>query len=151
MIRNKGEWVNNQEPKLYTIWRSMKQRCYNRNHKYFPLYGGRGILISKDWLDFKEFQKDMLESYKKGLTLERINNNLGYFKGNCRWATHKEQAQNRRSNVYIKHGNKKQTIKEWADEIGINFSTLWMRIYKRNWSIERALNKPAYDLLTRQV
>lgn len=84
--------------RLYRIWAGMKSRCYNpKNHKYY-LYGARGINICSEWLhDFKSFYDwALLNGYKDDLTIDRINNDKGYYPNNCRWATIAEQNRNRR-------------------------------------------------------
>lgn len=86
--------------KLYTVWDSMKQRCFNPNNRAYHRYGGRGITVCAEWAnEYAVFEKWALEAgYKEGLTLERIDNDEGYFPGNCRFATRKEQSRNMRRN-----------------------------------------------------
>jgi hypothetical protein len=131
---------HNNRPLLYRTWINIKTRCNNPKATGYANYGGRGIKLSKDWEDFSDFQRDMLPTYKDGLSLERIDNNQGYSKDNCRWATKSEQALNRRYNVFEFMGIK-DTIANWARFFGFKTNTLDMRIYKYNWSTERALSE----------
>ena len=79
----------------YRAWRSMKQRCYNPENKFFYRYGGRGIKVCKRWHKSENFLADMGKKPAPNLSLERINNNKGYSPANCKWATQKEQIANR--------------------------------------------------------
>lgn len=90
--------------KLYNVWNSMKQRCYNRNHDAYHNYGGRGIKVCKSWYtDFTKFYEwSMANGYKEGLTIDRIDNDRGYAPWNCRWTTMKIQSNNRRTNKNYK-------------------------------------------------
>ena len=86
---------------IYTTWINMKDRCYNQNHRCYKHYGGRGITVCKEWKDsFQEFfnyVSQLSHFDEKGYSLDRINNNGNYEPGNVRWATAKEQSNNRRT------------------------------------------------------
>lgn len=81
--------------RTYRSWQAMITRCHNPNAKYFGRYGGRGISVTKPWREsFESFLNDMGER-PEGRTLDRIDGRFGYFASNCRWATPKEQANNK--------------------------------------------------------
>lgn len=82
---------------LYEAWAQMRSRCFNPNHRAYKNYGGRGIGICKRWDRFENFAADMGPHPGKGWSLDRKNNDKGYSKSNCRWATRKEQIRNRRT------------------------------------------------------
>lgn len=127
--------------KLYPIWKGIKHRCYNPNNKRFMHYGAKGIRICTEWQgNFKVFYDwAMANGYKDGLTIERIDINGNYEPSNCRWATTKEQANNKSQNHFLTYNGKTQTMAQWAEETGIKYTTLRARINDYHWSVERAL------------
>lgn len=132
---------NGQTSKTYSTWIDMIQRCTNPNSKDYHNYGGRGITVCKKWMKFENFLKDMGESPEKH-QIDRADNNKGYCKLNCRWATRKEQQRNTRANHMITFGGKTQCLAAWAEELKISYQTLHARL-RRKWSIEKALTTPA--------
>lgn len=107
----------------------MKTRCNNPNVRDYANYGGRGIRVCESWDSFASFLKDMGETYRDGLTLDRIDCNGDYSRENCRWITIQEQQKNRRNTGLIEHLGEKKTLREWSHVLGIPHSTLMGRYY----------------------
>lgn len=127
----------------YSAWADMKGRCSNPNLRSYKSHGAKGITYCKEWEDFIAFYNDMGDRPGKGYSLERINNGLGYFKDNCKWATAKEQGRNRSTNVSIDYkGIKYGTLTELAETVGIKRAILGARIFKLGWSVEKAVESP---------
>ncbi len=92
------------ETRLYSIWCGMRGRCLSEKHRAYHYYGGRGITICNEWLDFTNFRNWALANgYSDNLEIDRINNNLGYEATNCRWITHAENMKNLRCNKKIEN------------------------------------------------
>lgn len=112
----------------HEAWCRIIQRCYDKNDKAYDSYGGRGILMSKQWRhSFETFLKDMGKKPSPKHSIERKDNNKGYSKTNCKWATKKEQARNRRSNHILHINGKKKCIIEWCEYFGLSWHTFKTR------------------------
>lgn len=121
----------------YKSWCAMKSRCNNANQTANKRYANLGY--DPNWELFENFVKDMGER-PIGMTLDRIDNNKGYSKENCRWATSKQQNRNTRRNVLITHNGKTQCMKDWAEETGIPYPTIQDRV-RRGWSEDQVLER----------
>lgn len=123
----------------YYIWRSIKDRCLNPKNKNYNQYGGRGISICSRWENsYSKFLIDMGRKPFEKASIDRINNNGNYTPKNCHWVDAKYQANNKRSNRKITYAGKTQSIQCWADETGIAYGTICMRLF-RNWTIKKTL------------
>ena len=127
----------NKNRSIYYAWSHMRSRCYKVGDISYPRYGGRGIGVCDRWLDsYDNFRQDMASGYKHGLSLDRIDNDGDYTPQNCRWATPKQQANNRRSSRYATLDGITKTLSEWADLSPVNRSTFKQRYYVYGWDIE---------------
>ena len=125
----------------YKVWRNMINRCELPSDKYYPLYGGRGIKICQRWREsFENFLADMGE-VPKGLTIEREQRDGHYEPGNCRWATRKAQANNRRTNRLLTHDGLTLTAVQWAERLGLSAVLIYNRL-SLGWSDSDVLTRP---------
>lgn len=114
------------DTKLYIIWRSMKSRCNNPKNISYKNYGGKGIKVCEDWNTYEQFRADMGLPPSDKHSLDRIDNSGNYCKENCKWATKKEQSNNRRSNTnYVNFHGKKITLGEFADIMKVDYKSLY--------------------------
>lgn len=128
--------------KEYECWKKIRARCSNKNSPDYPRYGGRGIMVCQRWNSYHNFFEDMGLAPSPKHSIERIKNDGNYEPGNCRWATNKEQANNRDSNVLIKYQGRVQNVKQWCEEIGITYETVRIRMKRLKWTPERAFTTP---------
>lgn len=136
----------------YRVWSNMKNRCTNPNYYLYHRYGGRGIAMSQEWADsFEKFFIDMGSRPNKTYSIDRINNDLGYNKDNCRWATLEEQANNMSTNRLIEINGTTKTLAGWCREYKVNYSTIQARIDRFSMSPEDALIQGAKHLQPRYV
>lgn len=130
---------------LYTIWRGMKQRCYYKKSVNYADYGGRGISVCSIWRKkFKPFYDWCIShGWKKGLDLDREDNDGNYTPDNCRFVTRLVGSRNTRMNVWIEYKGQRKVATDWANEIGIPVSLLLKRI-KKKWPLEKAMSNIMY-------
>lgn len=128
---------------LYRKWASIKTRCYNPSTKDYPNYGARGIKVCDEWLDsFPAFRDWCLENgWKRGLQLDRKDNDGDYSPDNCHFVTVTQNQRNKRTSRYLDHKGKRLTVAGWAEELGIAHSVLYARLH-RGWSIQETLDTP---------
>jgi len=125
---------------IYRTWQSIHDRCYNPNHSSFRNYGGRGLTVCSGFDTFEKFIAVMGEKPTTGHSIDRIDNDLGYFCGkcdecvtnfrvkNCEWATKAEQGRNRRTNVWIEFNGERKVVKDWEKTLGIKKGIISSRI-----------------------
>lgn len=139
---------------IYRIWSAMRSRCKPEAADY-ACYGARGITVCSGWQSFEGFYADMGNTYRKGLSIDRIDNAQGYHCGkchecltnywsaNCRWATQKEQMRNTRNNVLLTMDGITHCLAEWAEITGFTAGTLNDR-RKRGWTDIDILTTPLH-------
>ena len=138
---------NHSKERLYFIWKGIRKRCNNPNEKAYKNYGGRGIKLCDEWNNYENFREWALShGYRDDLTIDRIDVNGNYKPSNCRWATMKEQARNKQNTIYISYKGLTKTLVEWAEDIGINETTLRHRILDYKWSVEKSFTSPTIGL-----
>lgn len=133
--------VNRKKNPERHAWFDLIDRCNNPFNKSYKNYGGRGIRVSKEWMDYSNFIRDMGTRPSAKHSIDRIDVNLGYCKDNCRWATQLQQQRNRRNNVKIEFRGVLITLSEAEEVCGIDQSIIGCRI-KKGWPVKEAMETP---------
>lgn len=119
----------------YKIWCGIIKRCKNERYREFHLYGGRGISVSKNWMSFENFYKDMGVRPSKNHSIDRIDPNGNYEKENCVWADKIQQGLNQRRTNSISFKNVKMSLRQFSKLIGISYYTIY------SWVVRKDLNE----------
>ena len=126
---------------IYNSWMSMRRRCLDKKCKIYKNYGGRGITICDRWRDsFVNFYEDM-GPLPDGHTIDRIDNDGGYYKNNCKWSTPRQQCNNKRNTRYATINGDTKSFADWSRELNISISTINSRV-RRYFSNEEAVTTP---------
>lgn len=128
----------------HRIWSNMIYRCGTKTSPQYSGYGGRGIKVCKRWRDsFAAFLEDMGTAPSRNHTLDRFpDNNGNYEPKNCRWATRREQANNRSQSRFLKYKGETKTLCDWARQFDVDKNTLRGRL-RSGWSVAKALETPS--------
>ncbi len=126
----------------YHTWSGMIARCYNLNNSSYKDYGGRGIQVCDRWrFSFSNFLADMGSRPSKNHSIDRIDNNSEYNPNNCKWATRKEQSNNRRTNRLMTAYGVTQNVTQWAETLEVPMTRIWSRL-EADWSVHATLFTP---------
>lgn len=131
------------DTRLYREWAGIIQRCTNPNSTSWDRYGGKGISVCDEWKRFEPFAEWALANgYSDDLTIDRINGTGNYEPGNCRWATYYEQSNNQSTTLFLTYNGETLPLSYWAKRTNIKKRTLYDRIYRYGWPVEKAFNTP---------
>jgi hypothetical protein len=134
-------FVNRPTNPLYVLWLSIKTRCFNKKNKAYKGYGGRGITMHEPWRrNFRAFAADVGQRPGDDYSLDRIDNDKGYYPDNVRWATRVQQADNTRANPFVVYQGQKIRIRALADELGIPRNVLSHYALKVRLPLDRAID-----------
>jgi hypothetical protein len=122
-----GAAVNGRKDLLYSVWQGIKARCTNPDAEHYHRYGGRGVTMHPPWVEDYALFREYMGKRPAGATVDRIDNNGNYEPGNVRWATRKEQANNRVTNVVLEWEGQTMTLKQWAEHRGQKYGLLASR------------------------
>ena len=117
---------------LFNLWQTMKSRCENPKRENYERYGARGIKVCEEWHEAKNFVEWALNNgYKKGLQLDRIDNNKGYSPENCRFVTATENSRNRRNTKLLTINGETKCVAEWCEQKSVSVYTVYYWIRER--------------------
>ena len=134
--------------RLYNVWSDMKKRCYNTKNVDYKNYGGRGITVCDEWMDFQNFYEWAIangydETAPRGqCTIDRIDVDGCYEPENCRWVDRYIQMNNKRNNRILTYNGESHTLAEWCEIVNIPYNCLKSRLNKLHWSVEKTLTTP---------
>jgi len=128
----------NRDKRTYQSWKGMLARCYNKKHPGYINYGARGITVCTSWKDYECFLEDM-GLRPPGKSLDRVRNDEGYSKENCKWSTPAEQQRNTRVNRKFAFEGAELPVSEIAEKAGIPYHRAWTRLVKYGWSAEECI------------
>lgn len=131
---------------IYGTWNAMKGRCYNGANHNYNRYGKRGIIVCDEWKNsFESFYEWAINNgYKKGLSLDRIDNNGNYCPTNCRWVSTNVQNNNRGVSINITYNGKTQNLAEWCKELNLPYIRIWQRLNVYGFTFEEAITEPTH-------
>ena len=136
--------------RLYRIWCNMKTRTGNNKHKHYKYYGGKGIAVCSEWIEFKGFMEWALNNgYSEKMTLDRIDQDGDYEANNCRFITMKQQSRNKKNNRMVTYDGKTKCLADWAKELGLGQTTLRHRLLN-GWDVEKAFSTPVGEIMGRR-
>lgn len=134
----------------YNCWQGMKKRCKNSDGKHLT-YVLKNITVSHEWeSSFENFYNDMGPAPSHEHTIDRMDNSKGYYKGNCRWATQKQQNRNYDQNRILTYNGRSMCVTEWAEFLNIDRGLIFNRL-RYGWSVEKALTTPKTSLPARNI
>lgn len=135
--------------RLRSVLRMAKLRCEDSSNEFYHNYGARGISVCDEWSgkdgisNFVEWA--MQSGYSPGLTIDRIDNDKGYSPNNCRWATMKEQSNNKGNNIRITIKGETKTLTQWCEHYNAPYNNVRNRYVALGWDIEDALFTPKFQ------
>lgn len=122
-INRNYKWTNQ---RIGSIFKGMKNRCYNPNNKDFRWYGAKGIKICDEWLNDPKLFEDwsLLNGYNDNLTIDRINETKDYCPENCRWVTRENNSKNKPTTNFLEVNGAKHTGREWSEILGLSTNAI---------------------------
>lgn len=125
----------------YVIWARLKQRTTNPDCSDYKDYGARGITLDTRWYAFEAFLADMGKAPSKTHSIDRRDNDKGYNKENCYWATPAQQARNKRTTYYVEYKGETKPLVDWCEILNLPYIKTWKRLKTLGWSVEKAFTQ----------